>query len=159
MHEPTKLPAVAWAFALSCLVGQLIVLAHHGRDESNQLVGSMLLGAVVIGWFAWGVLRAKTVRMILVWTLYSIATLGQTIDVVDNPAGWDLANWAVTVVQFGLFIAFTRTAYYRWQASRPTAKGPSLAGLVAIAVLVGGLGGVVGAQDNGFHVKVGNADD
>jgi len=161
MYEPTKVPAAAWAFALSCLAGQLIVVAHHGRDDSNQLLGSMILGALVIAFFAHGVLRARTVRMILVWTIYVVATLGLTIDAVRDPSSWTLANWAITVVQFALFIRFTRTDYYKWQASRPRTKGPSLAGLIVIAVLVGALGGYAGAagvSGNGAHVRFGDAD-
>ncbi|MCZ4500344.1 MAG: hypothetical protein JWQ74_2899 [Marmoricola sp.] len=154
-YVPMKVPAVAWAFALSCLGGQLLSVAHYGRDESNQLELSMLLGAVVIGWFAYGVLRARKVRVVLVWIVYVLASLGQVIGFMAEPSGWGLVELVVALAQFTLFVRFTRTDYYRWQGARPATVGPSLAGLVAVAMLVGALGGVVGAQDDGFHARFG----
>lgn len=152
-EEPQQLPAQAWVMAWAFLVGQLMTLAEQGRG-TNSLLPSMLLGAVIIGWIAHGVLRARTVRVVLVWIVLFLAGLAYIVGVFDDPSGWGVAQLAITAVQFVYFVRFTKTPYYAWQRSRPHARRPSLAGLVAIAIAVGALGGVVGANDNGFHADL-----
>jgi choline-glycine betaine transporter len=154
IEAPPEVPAAAWTFAWSCLVGQLLALIEGGPDESNQVILSMLLGAVVVGWFSYGVLRARVVRVVVVWILFVLGTLALLVTMADDPTGWHLVQLVLTVVQFAFFVQFTRTGYYRWQRSRPQQPGPSLSGLVAIALLVGALGGVVGANEDEFSARV-----
>jgi hypothetical protein len=155
IQAPPEVPAAAWAFAWSCLAGQALSLLVSGRDESNDLLLSMLLGIVVIGWVSHGVLTARVVRVGFVWVMFVIALLFQVLGMFDSPSGGLLADLVLTVIQFVLFIRFTDTEYFRWQRqrSRPGQPGPSLAGLMAIAILVGALGGVVGTHNDGVRVE------
>lgn len=152
--QPPDLPASAWAFAWTCLAAQLVSVADNGRSDSNLLVPSMILGALVVGWVSYGVLRARTVRVVLVWILFVLGLIFVTIGVLEDSSGWGLVYLAAFAVQFWFFVKFTRSDYYQWQRSRPREPGPSLSGLVAIAFLVGALGGFVGAQDDGIRAEV-----
>lgn len=152
--QPHQLPAVAWAFAWSWLVEQVLSMAVHGSQTSDQIPLSVILGALVATWVALGVIRARTIRVAFVWIVLVLAGIAGVLDLADNGPASDLVFLIVTGTQLVLFTKFTRTPYYAWQKSRPRDPGPSLAGMVAIAIAVGVLGGVVGATQDGVHAEV-----
>lgn len=154
LEAPPEVPSEAWAFAWACLAGQVVSLVTNGRHDSNNLVLSMLLGVVVVGWVSHGVLTARGIRVGLVWVLFVLAGLFQLVTLFDDPSGGVALDLAITVIQLVLFIRFTATDYFKWQRTRPREPGPSLSGVMVIALLVGALGGVIGAQHDGVRTEV-----
>lgn len=148
------IPKEAWLLAWTCLLGQVVNLAQNGRQDDNLLLPSMLLGAAVVAFFAHGVLRARMVRVVIVAILFGLGLLFFLIGAIDEPGAGTMINLVVSAAEVAFFVAFLRTPYFAWQRTRPKEPGPSLAGLVAIAVLVGAIGGVIGASDEGFRAEV-----
>ncbi|KQW47681.1 hypothetical protein ASC77_14720 [Nocardioides sp. Root1257] len=147
-----RLPVSAYVFAWLCLAAQLPGLATRGLSDSDGVwvVLSMVLSALIVGWFAAGVLRGRTVRLVLVWILLGLGALFTAIGIVadlEHVGGWDLLLLLVTIGQVGALVAFCSTDYFRWQRSQPADAGPEISTLVAIAVVVGLLGGMTAAAD------------
>jgi hypothetical protein len=148
------IPQEAWAFAWSCLVLQLVNVAENGRASDNMLVPSMLLGAAVVGWFAHGVVRARMVRVSFVGVVLVLVALLSLVAVLDGGDGSDVLDLVLNTGQLGLFVAFVRTPYFRWRRTQPGGAGPSVAGLVAIGLVVGAVGGYIGADENSIITEV-----
>lgn len=156
-HATTDLPDVpasAWALAGVCLLGQLLALADRGISRTDEfwVFVSMVLSALVVGWVSAGVLRARTGRLVLVWVLFAIDLLVNVIGTVDQLStisAVDLARLAISVAQVVALSVFGSSPYFQRQRERqrqrPRASRvgePSIAGLVLVAVVVGGLGGL-----------------
>lgn len=158
---PDRLPDAAWALGLVCLVGQLARLAEVGITDLDTWPVSSLLGALIVGWFANGVLTARTVRLWIVWFLFGILVPLQLLAVVhaglEGLAGWPGVNLVLAVVQLAALAWFCRSDYFAWQRTRPAVPGPSRASLLAVAALVGVLGGVIAVPETGngvgFHAR------
>ncbi|GAA4705743.1 hypothetical protein [Nocardioides conyzicola] len=149
-----RMPSSAWAFAGLCVAGQLVQLAHRGLSRSDG-VGvflSMALTALVVSWFAAGVLRGRTVRLVIVWILIGLGTVltgfGIVVDLSDAN-GWDLLDLLLSLGQVAALAAFCSTDYLRWQRAHPDQPGPGIGGLVAVALVVGLLGGMTASSDDG----------
>lgn len=145
---PDRLPPSAWALGWVCLAGQVLALAERGfsRSDLPWVLVSMVLTAFVVGWVSTGVLRARTVRLVLVWLLFAaelvLAVIG-TLFALTDPLGTALLDLAVAVAQVVTLAVFSTTAYFRRQREGATpGTQPDIAGLVLVAVLVGGLGGL-----------------
>ncbi len=159
---PAKVPASLWVLAWASLAGQLVLLAEEGIrfDDEVSLLVSVLIGALLVGWISAGVVRARTVRLVLVFVVLALTVLVGVVGLIfsDSVADalWTLVALALSVTQLGALVRFRGTAWYAWQRGRPpTAEGPSITGLIAIAVVVGVLGGVVGSQvEDGFRLQV-----
>lgn len=159
---PERVPASAWALALSSLTAQLLQLGQVGvRPEGPGMVLSMVIGALLVGWVSFGVLTGRTVRLVLAWVLLVLALLGDAIaaleavdDGADTVLGWPGADLVTSAVAVASLARFTTSRYLAWQRTRPQAPGPSLAPLVAVAALVGLLGGVVTTPQTGAEVQV-----
>lgn len=66
-------------------------------------------------------------------------------------------SFASSLVQLACLAWFTNTEYFAWQRSRPQAAAVGLGGLILVAVLVGALGGVIGAPEEApvrFQINV-----
>ena len=115
----------------------------------------MLLGMALVGWVSYGVLNARTVRVILAWIAFPLFVLVAGIAVLDDGTGSDLVQLLFALAELGAFIAFVRTPYFAWRSAHPREQGPSLAGVVTLALIVGALGGVIGADPEGpgFHIS------
>ena len=155
------LPTSIWVLAWTSLVGQVGQLAFRGPGFENEvsLVGSMLLGAVLVGWVSAGVVRARTVRVVLAWIVLVLGGIAEVVAVFSTddstsvPAA--LFGLATTLVSLVALSRFQGTDWWRWQRTRPPKDaGPSIAGLLAVAVLVGVLGGVMGVDEDGFSFTV-----
>ena len=156
---PDRLPAAAWALAGSSVLGQAVAFADRGvkSDEEWAVLLSMLLGALIIWWFAAGVLSARTGRVVVTWLLLVVAFVAETVAVVDEAGrgqvGMPVLHLVSTVAMIGSLMWFSTTPYYSWQRTRPRVPGPSRTGVLAVAVLVGLSAGLV-ATDDGAPVRV-----
>ena len=160
---PDRLPAAALALAGSCLVGQLVQLAVSGtRPPDAGWVPSMLLGALLVGWVASGVLRARTGRLVVAWVLFVLSVLGDAASLLDagyaGLVGWPAAQLLTSLAALLSLLWFTTTPYYAWQRTRPRVPGPSIAAIVAVAVAVGVLGGTLDVEKSRdpVHVRFGD---
>lgn len=157
---PDRLPAAAWWLAVASVLGQGAAFVDRGvkSDEGWAMVVSMLIGALVIWWFAAGVLSARTGRLVVTWLLLGLAFVTESVSVVDDAldgrVGMPVAHLATSVLMLGSLWWFTRTPYFAWQRTRPTHPGPSRAGVLAVAVLVGLSAGVVQPHPDGLSVEL-----
>ena len=147
-----RMPPSAYVFAWLCLVAQLPALATRGVSDADGVwvLLSMVLSALVVGWFAIGVLRGRTVRLVLAWIIVALGTVLTGVGVVvhlSHPSGWDLLLLLVSIGQIGALAAFCSTPYFQWRRAQPSAPGPDIGALVAIAVVVGLLGGLTAPAD------------
>lgn len=154
-QEMVPLPAAAWVFAWTCLVGQVLRLLESGAQSEDSIPLSMVLGAVIVTWFSYGALTGRTVRLVVVWIFLVLAALVTAVAVVDSGSAWSVLDAATSLVQLVAFARFTASDYFAGQRARPRQPSPPLGGILAIAVVVGVLGGVIGADtDSGAYVHV-----
>jgi hypothetical protein len=149
---PDRLPAAAWALAVSSVLAQVVTFLDDGvRTGGFDVVVSMLIGALVIWWFAAGVLSARTVRLVITWVLLVLGAVVELVTVIDvgppGQGGLPLLRLATSLAMLGSLMWFSTTPYYFWQRSRPRVSGPSRAGILAVAVLVGLSAGLVHVDD------------
>lgn len=120
---PQTPPASIWVVAWASLVGQVLALADRGPNDSDVVAVSAVIGAVVVGWVSAGVVRARTVRLVLAWVVLVLSALAGTIEVVssDPSTSWflTLASLVATVVALAGLNAFRGTEWYRWHRTRP----------------------------------------
>ncbi len=141
------------------MVDQLLLLVEVGAKQADDgMLVSMAIGALVTGWVAVGVLRGRTVRLVIAGLVLVLSLLGYGIECVDGGSdaalGWAGVQFVASAVSVAAFIWFTRTDYFAWQRRGPQVGGPSLAPLVAIAVLVGVLAGVVNTPERATRIWV-----
>ena len=159
-RTPT-LPGSIWIVAWASLASQVLLVVRHGGrvgDEGAQAV-SMVVGALLVGYVSAGVVRARRVRVVLAWIVMALSVIGGIADlvVVDDLGQALLAALALAAgtVSLVALARFCRSDWYAWQRTRPsTHEGAPIGRLVAIAVLVGALGGYVGAVDTGVDMRV-----
>ena len=155
------LPGSIWVVAWASLASQVLLVVRHGGrvgDEGAQAV-SMVVGALLVGYVSAGVVRARRVRVALAWVVVVLGVIGGLADLVSVdgpgqalPAALALAAGAGSAVALA---RFCRSDWYAWQRTRPPAhEGAPIGRLVAIAVLVGALGGYVGAVETGVDMRV-----
>lgn len=152
--DPPSLPASVWALGWACLLTQLLALADRGfsRSDGSWVLLSVALSALVVGWVSAGVLRARTGRLVVAWLLFGIELVASVVGAADQlPAlsGMEVLALAVSLVQVVALAVFCGSNYFQRQRTRPTqGREPSIVGLVLVAVVVGGLGGLT-APANG----------
>lgn len=146
---PSRLPTEAWLLGWSFLAGQVLTLLDVGSRQADEvsLVLSMVLGALLVGWISAGVLTARPVRFAGVCVLVALAIVADVVGLFSagGSSGWALAHLAASLASAAALAAYARTDYVAWRRTRPTAAGPSIAPVLAIAVVVGALGGIIGA--------------
>lgn len=143
---------VAWA----SLAGQAVLMAQQGVRDANEasLVVSVVLGALLVAYVSSGVVRARTVRLVLAWIVLLLSLVAELVGLREAEA-LDVLSLATTIVTVAGLALFSRTDWFAWQRDKPsTRQGASIGGLVAIAVLVGLLGGLTGPVDDGIQVNV-----
>lgn len=150
---------VAWA----SLAGQLVALAARGlrSDDEVSLLVSVLLGGLIIGYVSAGVVRARTIRLVLAWIVLVLSLVTELIGLVTADDARDAVLLALalvtTVVALAGLAKFHRTEWFAWQRTKPPShEGAPIGRLVAIAVLVGVLGGISGPVDDGVDVRFGD---
>lgn len=150
------LPRSIWVVALASLAGQAVLLVHEGvrLDDEISLALSVVLGALLVGYVSAGVVRARTVRLVLAWVVLGMGLVTELAGLisVDDPRQASLAvlSIATTAVALAALARFRRTDWYAWQRTKPPSHdGAPIGRLVAIGVLVGLLGGLVGPAGDG----------
>ena len=159
------LPRSIWVVAWASLAGQAVLLVRQGGrlDDEVSLVLSVVLGALLVGYVSAGVVRARTVRLVLAWVVLMLSVIGGLVGLVSfddlgrtAPA---VLSFATTAVALAGLARFRRSDWYAWQRTRPSShEGARIGQLVAIGVLVGVLGGLIGPVDDGLDVHVNVAD-
>ena len=139
------IPTSAWAFGWSFVGAQVLELVRRGAQDESAWFLSALLGIVLVTFFAHGVMRARMIRFWIVVVLIGLMVVLGTVGLLLDPTAWGAVSVAIAIVQAALLRSYARSAWFAWQRTRP-AGGPSLAPILAVAVLVGGLGGVLGAS-------------
>lgn len=159
------LPGSIWVVAWASLAGQMVLLVREGvrHDDEVSVVLSVVLGALLGGYVSAGVIRARTVRLVLAWVLLVLSAVGHLLDLVsvDEPGQAPLAALALAlaVVPLAGLASYQRTDWYAWQRTKPTADaGAPIGRLVAIGVLVGVLGALAVPGDDGVEVRISAAD-
>lgn len=149
------LPTSIWVLAGASLLGQSLWLIQQGvrTDDAVSLGGSVVIGALVFGFVSAGVVRARTVRLVLAWVVLALVMVGDLVDVALadtlNRPGLVLLSLATSALALGGLATFHRTEWFAWQRTKPTADlGTPIRLVVAIGVLVGVLGGLIGQPGN-----------
>ena len=159
------LPTSIWVVAWASLAGQAALLLERGirLDHGFSLVLSVLLGALLVGYVSAGVVRARTVRLVIAWVVLGLSAFGEAFGLmgVDDPGEAILVVLAVvtSAVALGGLAKFRNTDWYAWQRTKPSAHaGAPIGRLVAIGVLVGALAGIIGpGDDNKIDVHISTA--
>jgi hypothetical protein len=159
-REGLRLPSVAWTFGLTWVVDGVLQLLRRGVNDSDglALVASAVLSAAVVTWFAAGVLRARGFRLVVVWIAIVLGGLLELLALADADF-MDLSLWvmlAVTAAQVVTLRELTRTPYFHAQQAQRGRVPVDLGGLLAVAVLVGVMGGMTapatGSDGQSIHV-------
>lgn len=152
------LPSSIWVVAWAALAGQALLLARQGVriDDAVSLGGSVVLGALLVGWVSAGVIRARTVRLLIVWSVLVLVLVLQLVDLGSGAQGpAELVSLATTTVTLAGLARYHRTEWFAWQRTKPSRHdGAPIGQLVAIGVLVGVLGGLTAPVDDGLDLRV-----
>jgi len=154
------LPSSIWVLAWSSLAGQVLHLLQRGsRLDEGALLVSVGIGALLLGYIAAGVVRARTVRLVLAWVVLLLSLVAELVSLASADDPGHLAvlvlSLATTAVGLVALARFRRTDWYAWQRTKPpTREGARIGRLVAIGALVGMLGGVVQPAADGIDVRV-----
>ena len=156
------LPGSAWAMGWAFLGAAVLGLLRDGVSDAGagSILISMVLSALLVRWFAAGVLSAAPVRVAIVWLLVGLVLLLEAIAAIVHPG--DPGHW-IDVLETGvpavLLARFCAGGYY---AERRRLRGdahvlrPALGGILLLAVATGAVGGLVDHGDGpGVHVHVG----
>lgn len=159
------LPRSIWVVAWASVAGQTVLLVRQGLrlDDEVSLVLSVVLGGLLVGYVSAGVVRARTVRLVLASIVLLLSALGELVGLVSVDDGGRavlaVLSLATTAVALVGLVRFRDTDWYAWQRTRPSAhEGAPIGQLVAIGVLVGVLGGLTGPVDDGLDVHIRVAD-
>ncbi|KQV76535.1 hypothetical protein ASC61_16860 [Aeromicrobium sp. Root344] len=158
------LPSSIWVVAWASLLGQVVLVVQQGvrHDDEVSVAVSIVLSAILVGYVCAGVVRARTVRLVVAWVVLVIGLIGELVGLtsVDASADGPLAfvSLATTVLALAGLAKFRHTEWYAWQRTRPSVHdGAPINGLVAIGVLVGVLGGLAVQVDDGLDVHISTA--
>lgn len=154
--ESRSLPVEIWLFGWSFVVeAALQLLVRGAKDDAVSAVGSMVLSALVVTFFAAGVVRARGIRLGIVAVLIGLGLVLGAVGILVDPTASGALAVVFSGLQAWLLWRYTRTPWFAWQRTRPS-SGPSLMPILAVAVLAGLLGGLTAmpSTDPGFEVRV-----
>jgi hypothetical protein len=163
------LPPSIWVVAWASLAGQVVLLLDRGVRSDNEvsIIGSILLGMLIVGYVSAGVVRARTVRLVLAWIVLVLSGVVEVIALADHLDGGALedrgslllpAALLTTAIALVALWRFHQSDWFAWhRRHRASRSDSSITPLVAVGVLVGALGGLAGATDDGvragFHIS------
>lgn len=158
-----RLPTIAWTLAWLFLAEQVANLMVRGMNASFPwVVLSMMLTVLVVRWVADGVLRARTVRLVLVWILLSAAVSLSLVALLIDAAGLtagELVTFGFTLAQLVTLAVFCTTTWFKDRRVRPNVSRAVLAPLLLIAVVTALLGaltaGPSGDDATSMHLRIG----
>jgi hypothetical protein len=119
------LPRSIWVVALASLAGQAVQLVRQGGrlDDEISLVLSVVLGGLLVGYVSAGVVRTRTVRLVLAWVVLVLGVIGELVGLVsvDDPGHAALAvlSLATTAAALAGLTRFRGTDWYTWQRTKP----------------------------------------
>ena len=142
-------PESAWVLALLFLGEQVVRLFAEGADTNNVFLISVPVSTLLVGWFSYGVLTARPVSGMIVLVLLWLGTIAMVLTLLSDPSIGHAAELAVTIGQVAALHAFRKTEYFAWQRTDPPNRSAGLEPLVWIALIVGVLGGILGASHDG----------
>jgi len=158
-----RLPPSAWAFGWLCLAAQVLALLDRGHSSADApwVLVSMLLSALVVAWFARGVLTGARGRTAVVYVLLAIGLLLHAFDAIASPSALDWLGLLIALVQLGALMTYTASDDYqamrRAGGARPEAV-EHIGALLVVAVLTGALGGLTAdpnGNDSPIQLRVG----
>lgn len=158
--RPGAVPLSAGVLALSCLAAEAVTIADRGTKTSGEtgIVVSMALGALLVGWFSLGVLRARSVRTTLVALLLAVSLLVTIAALLEAATPSEvvvaIGGIALAAVPLAALGWYTTTDWHRWQRLHPGSPAPSATSLVLVAALVGVLGGLTPPAEQGSPFRV-----
>lgn len=148
------LPGAIWAFGASFVVeGVLQLLLRGAKDDAPSIVASVVLSALVVTWFAHGVVRARMVRFWIVAVLLGLGLVLGSIGLALEPTATGAVAVAFSALQAVLLWQYAQSPWFAWQRSRP-ADGPPLGGILAVAALAGALGGLTATPGSTAELTV-----
>jgi hypothetical protein len=155
---PERLPTSAWLLGWASVALEVLRVADRGISRSGPFLVllSMTLTALVVAWFAAGVLRARMPRLAVVWLLLAAGVLLQLVGLMRGMAGpGALLQLVAAVVQAAALGALCRSAWFRSQreAGRRGA-GPEIGAVLALAVVAGALGGLAAPPGDDAPVQL-----
>lgn len=159
-RDEVRPPTSAWVFGALCVAGQLLQLGLRGVNDSSPLLLAFSAGlcALVVTWFAAGVLRARGGRVVVVSLLLALVAFVDVVSLcfADDVHGRDVVEVAISVATLAALFAYGRTDYFRVQQAYGGRLRVSLGGLLLLAAIAGGLGGVIHdpASGSGSSVQV-----
>jgi hypothetical protein len=157
--EARPVPGEIWVFGWSFVAeGALQLLVRGPKDDAVSAVASMVLSALVVTFFAAGVVRARGIRVGIVAVLIGLGLVVGVVGLLVDPTVSGVLAVVFSGLQAWLLWRYTRTPWFAWQRTRPSA-GPSLTPILGVAVLAGLLGGLSATPnaDRGFEVRVSGA--
>ncbi|MTB95722.1 hypothetical protein GGQ22_11555 [Nocardioides sp. zg-579] len=159
-EQTYDVPTSAWVLAWASVVMQLTALAERGAANGEAALISVPLSALVVAWFSAGVIRARMVRTWLAGIVLLLVTIGSVVDLVTGPPLLDLVGTAAAVAAFAAFVSYVRSDCFAALRADRDASPSGLGGLVAVAILVGALGGLIAPLDGpdqgpGVHLRIG----
>lgn len=159
------LPRSIWVVAWASLAGQAVMLLLQGGriGDGLSLALSVLFGALLVGYVAAGVVRARTVRLVVAWVVLVLSAGVELVSLVSVDDAGEVVLGILSLATTALALAglgrFRHSEWYAWQRTRPsTREGAPIGQLVAIGALVGVLGALTGPVDDGVDVQVRVAD-
>jgi peptidoglycan/LPS O-acetylase OafA/YrhL len=159
------LPSSIWVIAWASLAGQAVLLVQQGvrPDDEVSLFLSIVLSALLVGYIAAGVVRARTIRLAVAWVVLVLSLIAELVGMVSvhdlGQAALVSLSLATSVLALAGLARFHRTEWFAWQRTKSsTQEGAAIGQLVAIGVLVGVLGGLIGPVDDGFDVRISVGD-
>lgn len=153
-------PTSAWLLGWASLAVQLLSLVERGPADVESALLSAPLSALAVAWVSYGVLRARMVRTWLAGIIMLLVAFFGLVALVVDPSPFALLEALTGVVAFGALADYVRSDFFASRRQDPDRPGPDLGGLVALAVVVGGLGGLTApagptGQGSGFHIWIG----
>lgn len=144
-----RMPRPAWVLGWLCLADQLLQLQLRGLSRSDPIwvLLSVVLSALVIGWFSAGVLQARRVRLVIAWILLCLSVLLRVFGTLSEPGPRALLDLLVSIGQVVALAAFCATPYFRGQRERTQPRSRAFGCVIAIAVVVGVVGGITAPAD------------
>ena len=149
--EWPDVPTSAWALGYSFVVAQSLALIERGTQPSENWPISIALSVALVVLISHGVMRAGAIRFWLVVVLLSVVAVLGLVGLIVAPSPWDALGLALTLVQLTLLRRYYRSQWFALQRQH-VPGAPSLTPIMLVAVLVGVMGGVLGAGSNGVNV-------
>jgi len=150
-------PQSAWVLGWACLAGQVASLVERGATDGDSALFSVPLSALVVAWVSHGVLRARMIRVWFAGILLLLTAFFGLLGLVADASLSALVAAVAGVVALVALVAYTQTDCFASLRQDKKSAGPAFGGLVAIAIVVGALGGLtaVPGEQSGFHVRIG----